>query len=160
MVPSPSYDIKKWLWDQHRHNHCTINRPLDRTTTISSARSESLHLIFRSIIDITEVEVNSSQKMLQAAISYAQEGNLSKAMESYRGLGKSSIPIDGFVLSSVMAVFADFALLEQGKQMHAYTTKVPSRLDISVANLVMDMYLKCSSKEDAENVFDEMPKGN
>ncbi|KAI3728270.1 hypothetical protein L6452_16903 [Arctium lappa] len=74
---------------------------------------------------------------------YAQEGNLSKAMELYRVLRKSGIPIDGFVLSSVMAVFADFALVEQGKQMHAYTVKVPSGLDISLANSVVDICIDC-----------------
>ncbi|KAK4799576.1 hypothetical protein SAY86_024941 [Trapa natans] len=40
--------------------------------------------------------------------------------------------VDGLVISSLIGVFADFALAEQGKQMHAYTVKVPCGWDISV----------------------------
>ncbi|PWA62408.1 tetratricopeptide repeat (TPR)-like superfamily protein [Artemisia annua] len=93
-------------------------------------------------------------------VGYAQYGNLSKAMESYRELRKSGVTVDEFVLSSLMAVFADFALVEQGKQMHAFTIKVPSGLHISVANSVMDMYIKCGLIEDAGKLFREMPKRN
>ncbi|KAL4560476.1 hypothetical protein LXL04_032628 [Taraxacum kok-saghyz] len=107
-----------------------------------------------------QVERKSVISWTTLVVGYAQGGNLSKAMESYRSLRKSTIPVDGFVLSSVMAVFADFALLQQGKQMHAYITKTPSGLDISVGNSVMDMYLKCGVIEDADKVFDEMPKRN
>ncbi|KAI3713828.1 hypothetical protein L1987_72414 [Smallanthus sonchifolius] len=106
------------------------------------------------------VEKKSVISWTTLVVGYAQGGNLSKAMESYRALRKSDIPVDGFVLSSVMAVFADFALLEQGKQMHAYMKKVPFGLDISVSNSVMDMYLKCGLIEDADKAFNEMPKRN
>ncbi|XP_071694064.1 putative pentatricopeptide repeat-containing protein At3g15130 [Rutidosis leptorrhynchoides] len=106
------------------------------------------------------VERKSVISWTTLVVGYAQDGNLSKAMESYRALRKSDIPVDGLVLSSVMAVFADFALVEQGKQMHAYSTKVPYGLDISVANSVMDMYLKCGLIEDADNLFREMHKKN
>nr|XP_043637114.1 putative pentatricopeptide repeat-containing protein At3g15130 [Erigeron canadensis]XP_043637115.1 putative pentatricopeptide repeat-containing protein At3g15130 [Erigeron canadensis]XP_043637116.1 putative pentatricopeptide repeat-containing protein At3g15130 [Erigeron canadensis]XP_043637117.1 putative pentatricopeptide repeat-containing protein At3g15130 [Erigeron canadensis] len=107
-----------------------------------------------------QVERKSVISWTTLVIGYAQEGNLSKAMESYRELRKSNIPIDGFVLSSVMAVFADFALVEQGKQMHAHTIKVPYGLDISVANSVTDMYLKCGLIEEADKLFYKMPKRN
>ncbi|KAK1438221.1 hypothetical protein QVD17_04027 [Tagetes erecta] len=106
------------------------------------------------------VERKSVISWTTIVVGYAQDGNLSKAMESYAALRKSNIPVDGFVLSSVMAVFADFALLEQGKQMHGYMKKVPFGLDISVSNSVMDMYLKCGLIEDADKVFNEMPKRN
>ncbi|CAL5359092.1 unnamed protein product [Camellia sinensis] len=74
--------------------------------------------------------------------------------------GESSIRVDGFVLSSMIGVFADFVLVEQGKQMHCYTIKVPSGLDISVANSIVDMYLKCGLIEEAESHFSEMPERN
>ncbi|XP_024995615.1 putative pentatricopeptide repeat-containing protein At3g15130 [Cynara cardunculus var. scolymus] len=107
-----------------------------------------------------QVKSKSVISWTSLVVGYAQEGNLSKAMQLYGALRKSGIPIDGFVLSSVMAVFADFALVEQGKQMHAYTIKIPSGLDISLANSVVDMYLKCGLIEDADKFFYEMPKRN
>lgn len=90
-------------------------------------------------------------------LGYAQEGNLAEAMDLFKQLRESDIQIDGFVLSSLIGVFADFALVEQGKQMHAYTIKVPYGLDISVCNSIMDMYLKCGLMDVAERFFSKMP---
>ncbi|KAJ6382881.1 hypothetical protein OIU77_031331 [Salix suchowensis] len=64
-------------------------------------------------------------------LGYAQEGNLEESMDLFRQLRESSIQVDGFILSSMMGVFADFALVQQGKQMHAFAIKVPSGVDIS-----------------------------
>lgn len=93
-------------------------------------------------------------------LGYAHGGNLTEAMDLFRRLRESGSQVDGFVLSSMMGIFADFALVEQGKQIHCYTVKVPSGLDISVANSIMDMYLKCGLTEEAERQFSEMPERN
>jgi pentatricopeptide repeat protein len=89
-------------------------------------------------------------------LGYAQEGDLLEAMDLFRNLRESKHQVDGFVLSSLMGVFADFALVEQGKQIHAYTIKVPSGLDMSVANSLVDMYLKCGLTDEAERLFGEI----
>ena len=91
---------------------------------------------------------------------FAQEGNLLEAMDLFRQLRESVSNVDGFVLSIMMGVFADLALVEQGKQMHCYILKVPSGLDISVANSIIDMYLKCGLTEEAERLFNEMQVRN
>lgn len=93
-------------------------------------------------------------------LGYAQQGNLKEAMDLFRQLRESNIQVDGFVLSSMISVFADFALVEQGKQMHCYTAKFPSSKEKSVANAMVDMYLKCGFIEEAERVFKEMPERN
>ncbi|XP_022752217.1 pentatricopeptide repeat-containing protein At2g13600-like [Durio zibethinus] len=51
-------------------------------------------------------------------LGYAQEEKLAKAIELFRQLKNSSMQVDGSVLSIMIGVFADFALVEQGKQMH------------------------------------------
>lgn len=93
-------------------------------------------------------------------LGYSQEGNLAEAKDLFRQLRESSIQVDGFALSSMMGVFADFALVEQGKQMHAYAIKIPSGLDLSVCNSILDMYLKCGMTDEAERFFSEMPTRN
>lgn len=93
-------------------------------------------------------------------LGYAQEGNLVGAMDLFRQLRGSTYQVDGFVLSGLTGVFADFAHVEQGKQMHAYTIKVPYGLDISVANSMVDMYLKCGLTNEAERLFSEIPVRN
>ncbi|XP_057957382.1 putative pentatricopeptide repeat-containing protein At3g15130 [Malania oleifera] len=93
-------------------------------------------------------------------LGYAQEENLPEAMALFKQLRESSIQVDGFVLSSIMGIFADFALVEQGKQMHSHTIKLPSGLETSVTNSIVDMYLKCGLPEEAEKLFSLMPTRN
>ncbi|THG07683.1 hypothetical protein TEA_009632 [Camellia sinensis var. sinensis] len=107
-----------------------------------------------------QVERKSVISWTALIVGYGQKGNLMEAMDLFGQLRESSIRVDGFVLSSMIGVFADFVLVEQGKQMHCYTIKVPSGLDISVANSIVDMYLKCGLIEEAESHFSEMPERN
>lgn len=93
-------------------------------------------------------------------LGYAQDENMEDAMDLFRQLRESSIQMDGFVLSGMISVFADYAFAEQGKQMHAYTVKVPCGLDISVANSILDMYLKCGLIDEAADYFADMPLRN
>ncbi|KAM7523246.1 hypothetical protein LguiA_013148 [Lonicera macranthoides] len=57
-----------------------------------------------------------------------------------------------------MGVFADFALIEQGKQMHSHAVKVPLRLRQMVANSIVDMYPKCGLTKETERLFNEIPE--
>ncbi|KAJ8751762.1 hypothetical protein K2173_025943 [Erythroxylum novogranatense] len=93
-------------------------------------------------------------------LGYSQEGNLAKAIHLFRQLIESGIEIDAFVLSTMMGVFADFALVEHGKQIHAYAAKVRPGLDISVCNSIVDMYLKCGMIDEADRYFSEMTSRN
>lgn len=89
-------------------------------------------------------------------LGYAQEGDFVEAMGLFKRLQELNSQIDSFVLSSIIGVFADFALLQQGKQMQALAVKLPSGLETSVSNSVVDMYLKCGLVDDAEICFAEM----
>ncbi|KAK7316611.1 hypothetical protein RJT34_00202 [Clitoria ternatea] len=113
----------------------------------------------RRVFDRTEKKSVTSWSSL--ILGYAQEDNLPEAMHLFKQLRESRYKLDGFVLSSLIGVFADFSLLEQGKQMHAYTIKVPCGLsETSVANSVLDMYMKCGLTDQAEALFREMAARN
>ncbi|CAJ1973843.1 unnamed protein product [Sphenostylis stenocarpa] len=108
----------------------------------------------RRVFDRIEKSVMSWSTLI---LGYAHEDNLTEAMELFRELRESRHRMDRFVLSSLIGVFADFALAEQGKQMHAYTIKVPyGLLEMSVANSVLDMYMKCGLTNEADALFKEM----
>ncbi|KAL6980132.1 hypothetical protein U1Q18_021781 [Sarracenia purpurea var. burkii] len=93
-------------------------------------------------------------------LGYAQQGDLMEAMDLFSQLTQSPIRVDGFVLSIILGVFADFSLVEQGKQIHCYSIKVPSGLETSVANSIVDMYLKCGLTEEAKRRFVEIAVKN
>lgn len=112
----------------------------------------------RSVFDqIEEKNVISWNALI---LGCAQEGSLPEAMILFRLLRESKMEIDGFVLSSLIGVFADFSLVEQGRQMQAYAAKLRSGEDISVANSLLDLYLKCGLTDEAEKFFGEMTRKN
>ncbi|XP_044464252.1 putative pentatricopeptide repeat-containing protein At3g15130 [Mangifera indica] len=107
-----------------------------------------------------QIEQKSVISRSSLILGYAQDGNLAVAMDLFRQLMDSNFQVDAFVLSSMMGVFADLALVEQGKQIHAYAIKVPSGLDVSVSNSIVDMYLKCGLIDEAAKLFSEIPARN
>lgn len=106
-----------------------------------------------------QVEQKSVILWTSLFLGYAQEANLLEAMDFFRELRNSKIEVDGHVVSSIAGVFADYALVEQGKQIHSYAVKVPED-DISVPNAIVDMYLKCGQIEEAEKLFNDMQEKN
>ncbi|KNA11786.1 hypothetical protein SOVF_131920 [Spinacia oleracea] len=102
------------------------------------------------------IEDRSVISWASLVLGYAQEGYLLKAMDVFGQLRESNIQIDSYTLSALIGVFADFAFVEQGKQFHAYTIKVPSGLEPEVGNSITDLYHKCGLMEEAEHFFTEM----
>ncbi|KAL5558786.1 hypothetical protein UlMin_034997 [Ulmus minor] len=138
--------------------------PCQVQTTITGALVD-MYVKCGLLVDARRVFDQIKQKNIicwsSLILGYAQEGNLTEALDLFRQL-RRSLPrqVDGFLLSSLMGVFADFVLIEQGKQIHALTVKIPSGLDISVANSILDMYLKCGCADEAERLFNEIPAKN
>lgn len=112
----------------------------------------------RAVFD--KMEAKSLISWTAVILGYARNGDLPEAMDLFRQLRRSSISLDSFVLSSVISVFADLAMVELGKQMHSLTIKAPSKLETSVANSILDMYLKCGLTGEAEKLFDKIDGKN
>ncbi|GAB2275630.1 hypothetical protein Dimus_010387 [Dionaea muscipula] len=94
-------------------------------------------------------------------LGYAQEGYLSEAMRLFKRLrGRGIQAVDGYLLSGLIGVFADFAFVEEGRQMHAYAVKDPSGSYLPVANSILDMYLKSGLVEEADLFFSKMAMRN
>ncbi|CAM0902149.1 unnamed protein product [Alopecurus aequalis] len=107
-----------------------------------------------------QLAVKNAIQWTTMIIGHAQEGNVKEALKLFRRFWRSAVRADGHVLSSMVGVFADFALVEQGRQVHCYTVKDPTGHDVSVANSLVDMYLKCGLTDEAERRFRETPARN
>ncbi|KAK4487710.1 hypothetical protein RD792_005628 [Penstemon davidsonii] len=108
----------------------------------------------------TQMKVKSVISWTALITGHIRKGNVTEAMELFRELRSGSYPLDSFVLSSIISVFADFSMVDLGKQMHSFTIKIPFRLDTSVSNSILDMYLKCGLTKDAEKFFAKMEVKN
>ncbi|KAG8384168.1 hypothetical protein BUALT_Bualt04G0090100 [Buddleja alternifolia] len=104
-----------------------------------------------------QMETKSVISWTALIVGYAKKGYLSEAINLFRHLrGSNVVFVDSFVLSSIISVFADFAMVDLGKQMHSLTIKMPYNLDVSVGNSILDMYLKCGLTDEAEKYFSKM----
>ncbi|XP_021746376.1 putative pentatricopeptide repeat-containing protein At3g15130 [Chenopodium quinoa] len=112
----------------------------------------------RKLFDL--IENRSVVSWASLVLGYAQEGYFLEAIDVFRQLRESNIQIDSYTLSGLIGVFADFAFVEQGKQLHAYIIKVPSGLEPEVGNSIADLYHKCGLMEEAERFYCEMPVKN
>ncbi|CAL5029150.1 unnamed protein product [Urochloa decumbens] len=107
---------------------------------------------------LESLETKNAIQWTAVVVGHAQEGRVMEAMELFRRFWRSGVGADAHVLSSVVGVLADFALIEQGRQVHCYAVKKPAdKEDVSVGNSMVDMYLKCGLVDEAERLFEEMP---
>lgn len=65
-----------------------------------------------------------------------------------------------FMISSVLSACAELGVLELGKSVHALAVKACVEENIFVGSALVDLYGKCGSIENAEQVFSEMPQRN
>lgn len=65
-----------------------------------------------------------------------------------------------FMISSVLSACAELGGLELGRSLHALAVKACVQENIFVGSALVDLYGKCGSIENAEQVFSEMPERN
>ncbi|KAJ6898788.1 pentatricopeptide repeat-containing protein [Populus alba x Populus x berolinensis] len=73
---------------------------------------------------------------------------------------KEGIELTDYMVSSVISAYAGISGLEFGRSVHALAVKACVEGDIFVGSALVDMYGKCGSIEDCEQVFHEMPERN
>ncbi|KAL5070092.1 hypothetical protein RYX36_020979 [Vicia faba] len=65
-----------------------------------------------------------------------------------------------FMISSVLSACAELGELELGRSVHTLAVKACVEENIFVGSALVDLYGKCGSIENAEQVFSEMPERN
>ncbi|KAJ6431437.1 hypothetical protein OIU84_018838 [Salix udensis] len=73
---------------------------------------------------------------------------------------KEGIELTDYMVSSVISAYAGLSGLEFGRSVHALAVKACVEGNIFVGSALVDMYGKCGSIEDCEQVFHEMPERN
>ncbi|GAV76405.1 PPR domain-containing protein/PPR_2 domain-containing protein [Cephalotus follicularis] len=67
----------------------------------------------------------------------------------------NAIP-DRYVLSSILSACSVLKFIEGGKQIHAYVLRSVTEMDVSVVNVLLDLYMKCGRVQTARKLFDQM----
>ena len=91
---------------------------------------------------------------------FAQSGKNFISLELFRNMIDSGTVPDCFVLSSVVNAcsFSGFFLF--GRQVHGFILRSGSDVDVSVLNVLIDLYCKFSRIDIARKMFDQMSERN
>eukprot|EP00253_Pinus_taeda_P026437 PITA_26437 len=79
-----------------------------------------------------------------------------KAMEIYNQMKLSGMKLDNFTFSIMLKACGSLMDLQQGMEIHGQVIKTGYELDVFVGGALVDMYCRCCSVEDANQVFEEM----
>jgi len=91
---------------------------------------------------------------------YAQNGHGEEAFKLFSQMLRVGVQMNLVTFACVLTAFASPEALEQGSQVHGHIVKAGLEADVSVANALVTMYVKCGNVEDACCVFDGLPDPN
>eukprot|EP01018_Ginkgo_biloba_P037025 Gb_10985 [translate_table: standard] len=89
---------------------------------------------------------------------HAQNGQGREALQLFRQMRLTGVKPDPTTFASVLPACANLAALEQGMEIHEGIIRSGIQNDVFVGNALLDMYAKCKSMENAQNLFDKMPQ--
>ncbi|KAF5188780.1 Pentatricopeptide repeat-containing protein [Thalictrum thalictroides] len=112
----------------------------------------------RRIFDVLPVKTTHTWTTIIAG--YSQSGKCDVSLELFNQMSKTEVVPDGYVLSSVVSACSVLQFLQGGKQIHAYVFRNAIDTDVSVINVLIDLYSKCRRVKIGRKLFDQMPTKN
>lgn len=119
-----------------------------RCGSLSNARQ-----VFDSMRSLNRISWN-------AMIAGYGAGYMEEAFRLFRRMKQNGFQPDRFTYASLLAICADQADLERGKELHSQIIHTGWESDVTVATALISMYTKCGFLEEARKVFNEMPEKN
>eukprot|EP01018_Ginkgo_biloba_P032222 Gb_18600 [translate_table: standard] len=92
--------------------------------------------------------------------SLCNKGRLKEAVDILTVMNQLDGRANSTIYGSLLKYCAKFRTLEVGKLLHAHTIKTAFEPDVFVTNHLVNMYAKCESLVDAQEVFDKMTERN
>ncbi|XP_057843783.2 pentatricopeptide repeat-containing protein At4g13650 [Cryptomeria japonica] len=140
------------------HSH-VIKSGIERHVYVGNAlitlygRCGSMQSAQKAFEDIQRPDVISYTALLAG---FAQNDLCMQAFNLFCKMQRSDMEIDNFVFATVLSASASLGALGMGNQLHAHAIKDGFEYDLFIQNALVDMYIKCRSMKDAQNVFDKM----
>ncbi|KAL7248167.1 hypothetical protein ACSBR2_002975 [Camellia fascicularis] len=118
------------------------------------AKCSDLYDTFKMFNEMTSnADSVSWNTVLAACMQHNQAGEVFSLLKMM--LPSQNKP-DHITLVSVLGACREIASLEMGDQVHCYAMKTGLRLDNSVTNGLIDMYMKCGSLRNSQKLFDSI----
>ncbi|KAH9291214.1 hypothetical protein KI387_043595, partial [Taxus chinensis] len=91
---------------------------------------------------------------------YAQNGYSQESFHLFVEMQRLGMQPNLITYAGILTAFTDPVYVEQGRQVHGCIEKAGLAENVSVANALVTMYVKCGKMEDARIVFDTLPNPN
>ncbi|KAG4939432.1 hypothetical protein JHK86_045573 [Glycine max] len=91
---------------------------------------------------------------------FAQSGHCEEALSLFSQMNKAGLEINSFTFGPAVSAAANVANVKLGKQIHAMIIKTGHDSETEVSNVLITLYAKCGTIDDAERQFFKMPKKN
>ncbi|GMH08544.1 hypothetical protein Nepgr_010384 [Nepenthes gracilis] len=83
----------------------------------------------------------------------AQNGMYEEALTMVRDMGNANLKPDSFTVSSVLPIFAEYADIGKGREIHGYAIRHSFDSDLYLGSSMIDIYAKCTRVDAAYRLF-------
>ncbi|GKU94140.1 hypothetical protein SLEP1_g7669 [Rubroshorea leprosula] len=91
---------------------------------------------------------------------FAQGQQPVEAFKWFRDTFRSGIKPDQVTITGLLPACGLTGSIQKGREIHGYIYRMALYKNVFIASALIDMYSKCGSVKDAENVFEKMPIKN
>ncbi|KAK0605205.1 hypothetical protein LWI29_024167 [Acer saccharum] len=112
-----------------------------------------LDFAYRVFVRIDEKDVVSWNSMISG---FVQGGCFDKALELFREMEAENVKPNAVTMVGVLSACTKMKDLEFGRWIRSYIEQNGIKMDLTLSNAMLDMYVKCGSVEDAKKLFDKM----
>lgn len=117
-------------------------------------RVHEAHLAFDKIDEKDNISWNG------LISGFAQSGHCEEALTVFSQMHRAGIEVNMFTFGSAVSAAANTANIKQGKQIHACIIKTGYNVETEASNVLITLYAKCGSLDDAMREFLEMHDKN
>ncbi|KAF3454229.1 hypothetical protein FNV43_RR04676 [Rhamnella rubrinervis] len=114
-----------------------------------------LELAYRVFLNIRNKDLVSWNSMIT---TFAQGNCPKEAIELFREMEAESVKPNDITMLGVLSACAKKVDIEFGRWVCSYIERNEIRVNLTLNNAILDMYVKCGSVEDAKRLFDRMPE--
>jgi pentatricopeptide repeat protein len=150
------------LLEQGKQIHCQIIEDGLQTDFRVANALISMYVRCGSMVDAHQIFDNLPQRDVVSWTAiigrYSQQQCSEKVFELFQQMLKEGVKPDKVMFMSVLNACASPAVLKEGKEIHALVIRAGFEADTSCGNALVSMYSRCGSVEDAQKVFDKLPR--
>ncbi|GAV72691.1 PPR domain-containing protein/PPR_2 domain-containing protein/PPR_3 domain-containing protein/DYW_deaminase domain-containing protein [Cephalotus follicularis] len=117
-----------------------------------SGRREEAYLAFEKIDSKDSISWNG------LISGFTQSGLCEEALQVFAQMNRAGVEPNLFTFGSAVSAAANIASIKQGKQMHSLIIKTGYDAEAEISNVLITLYAKCGSINDARREFSDMPE--